>query len=157
MPTSKTDPPPRRGPWPDVPESRRAIMRSNRRRDTAPELAMRSALHRAGLRFRVDMPVRPAGHRVVRPDVVFPRRRLAIYVDGCFWHGCPIHGTQARTNAGYWRAKIAENQERDRRITAALEDDGWIVLRFWEHEEPAEMAARVAAALRLPLAHPPIA
>lgn len=152
MPPDDTEspvvPPPGRGPWPDVPDGRRAIMRAKRRRDTRPERALRSALHQAGMRFRVDLPVRPTGHRVVRPDIVFPRRRVAIYVDGCFWHGCPIHGTQARTNAGYWRAKIAENQERDIRITAALKADGWIVFRFWEHEEPAEMVAQVAAALR---------
>ncbi len=151
MPTYETEstvvPPPGRTRWPDVPEGRRAIMRANRRRDTGPERALRSALHMAGLRFRVDLPVRPSGHRVIRPDVVFPRRRVAIYVDGCFWHGCPIHGTQPRTNAGYWRAKIVENQERDRRITAALEADGWTVIRFWEHEDPAEIAARVVATL----------
>jgi len=90
----------------------------------------------------------------VRPDVVFPRRRVAAYVDGCYWHGCPVHGTSARTNAEYWRWKIADNQERDRRITNVLEADGWTVLRFWEHDDPCEAAARVAAAVSA-AAHPP--
>lgn len=130
--------------WPDVPEARRAIMRANRRRDTAPELALRSALHRAGMRFRVDFPIRPEGHRAIRPDVVFPRRKVAIYLDGCFWHGCPVHGTVARSNADYWRNKIADNQARDRRVTTALEQDGWTVLRFWTHQEPQEIVRLVA-------------
>lgn len=135
-------------PWPDVPELRRAIMRANRRRDTAPERALRTALYAAGARYRVDFPVRPCGGRPVRPDVVFLRRRLAVFVDGCFWHGCPIHGTQPATNRDYWSRKIAENRERDARTTRALEADGWTVLRFWEHDDPAIAATRVLSALR---------
>src|SRR5437763_1104846 len=111
--------------WPGVPPERRAIMRANRRRDTGPERALRSALHRLGLRFRVDLPIRPDGGRAVRPDVVFPARRVAVYVDGCFWHGCPQHGTQPVTNSAYWKPKIAENKERDQRVNAALAADGW--------------------------------
>src|ERR1700732_2927625 len=96
-------------PWLGVPEVRREIMRANRRRDSAPERALRSALHRAGLRFRVDFPIRTPGARPVRPDVVFPARRIAVFVDGCFWHGCPEHGTWPATNEAYWMQKIQAN------------------------------------------------
>lgn len=136
------------GPWPDVPELRREIMRANRRRDSAPERALRSALHRAGLRFRVDYPVRTPGRRPVRPDIVFPARRVAVFVDGCFWHACPVHGTQPATNEAYWTRKIEANRHRDLSTTAALESDGWTVLRFWEHEDPVTAAQRVAEAVR---------
>jgi DNA mismatch endonuclease (patch repair protein) len=134
-------------PWPDVPALRREIMQANRRRDSGPELALRSALHRAGLRFRVDHPVRPPGRRPTRPDVVFPKHRIAVFVDGCFWHGCPIHGTQPATNREYWAKKIDANRHRDTSTTAALERDGWTVLRFWEHEDPADAVQRVLAAI----------
>lgn len=100
-----------------------------------------------GLRYRVDFPIRPAGGRLIRPDIVFPGRRVAVYVDGCFWHGCPIHGTRAATNRPYWDEKIAANQERDARISAALEADGWTVLRFWEHEDPGDAARLIRSVL----------
>lgn len=129
--------------WKDVPELRRRIMRANRRRDTRPELALRRELHRLGLRYRVDFPIRPAGQCLIRPDVVFPSRRIALYVDGCFWHGCPDHGTRASTNRDYWAEKIAANRARDARLTQALEEDGWAVLRFWEHDDPTASAYRV--------------
>ncbi len=115
-------------------------MRANRRRDTGPELALRKVLHRLGLRYRVDFPIRPRGGRLIRPDIVFPARRIAVYVDGCFWHGCPVHGTRSATNRRYWDEKIAANQVRDARITAALEADDWTVLRFWEHDDPGDAA-----------------
>jgi DNA mismatch endonuclease (patch repair protein) len=115
-------------------------MRANRRRDTGPELALRQTLHRLGLRYRVDFPVRPSGGRLIRPDIVFPARWIAVYVDGCFWHGCPLHGTRATTNRAYWDDKIATNKARDTRTTEALEADGWTVLRFWEHDDPLEAA-----------------
>ncbi|HEX5583820.1 very short patch repair endonuclease [Gaiella sp.] len=122
---------------------------ANRRRDTSPERAVRSALHAAGLRFRVDLPIRVEGTRPIRPDVVFPRRRVAVFVDGCFWHGCPEHGTlPAETNADYWAGKIAENRERDVRHTGLLESDGWRVVRAWEHEAPGEVVCRVAELVR---------
>jgi DNA mismatch endonuclease, patch repair protein len=146
MRPSETSP---RGPaWPGVPEARRNVMRANRRRDTGPERTLRSALHALGLRFRVDMPIRPVAGRSVRPDVVFPRCRVAVYVDGCFWHGCPDHWTRSKTNQGYWDAKVAANRDRDRRTTAILEREGWTVLRFWEHEDMGAAAARVADAVR---------
>lgn len=137
-----------RDPWPDVPEARRSIMRANKRRDTGPELLLRSALHRSGLRFRVDFPIRPGGGRLVRPDVVFTRRRIAVYVDGCFWHGCPVHWRPSRTNSAYWDEKVIVNRERDAQITQVLEADGWTVFRFWEHESMIDAAQTVREAVR---------
>ena len=122
-------------------------MRRNPRRDTRPEIALRSELHGRGLRFRKDLPVRVAG-RVVRPDVVFTRAQVAVFVDGCFWHACPIHGNQPRANTDYWRPKLARNVARDRAVDDALRSAGWDVLRAWEHEAPAVVANRVEARLR---------
>jgi DNA mismatch endonuclease (patch repair protein) len=113
----------------------RAAMRGNQRRDTRPELALRSALHARGIRFRVDFPIRPAdGVRPIRPDIVFSRAKLAVFVDGCFWHGCPEHGTQPSRNSAYWTAKLERNVERDHRHDALLDEAGWTVVRVWEHE-----------------------
>ena len=117
-------------------------MRANRRRDTKPELALRSELHRRGHRFRVDLPVQ-AGSRRVRPDLVFTRARVAVFIDGCFWHRCPEHGTMPKSNADYWKAKLDANVERDRTNTTALEGANWIVLRIWAHVPPAEGADMV--------------
>jgi len=119
-------------------------MRSNRRRDTGPELKLRSLLHASGLRYRVDAPIRTEV-RLVRPDIVFTRRRLAVFVDGCFWHHCPQHGTMPADPSGYWRQKLARNVERDEATTAALEAAGWSVLRIWEHVPPREASAMVQA------------
>lgn len=124
-------------------------MRANKRCDTGPELLLRRELHRRGLRFRVDLPIRVEGFRPMRPDVVFTRWSLVVFVDGCFWHGCPQHGTSPRANAGYWTSKIAINRDRDERQTAALALAGWTVLRVWEHEGPRAAADRVVAALEL--------
>jgi DNA mismatch endonuclease, patch repair protein len=121
-------------------------MRGNRRRDTKPEVAVRSALHRRGLRFRVDHPVQLPG-RVVRADIVFPRKRLAVFIDGCFWHQCPIHATLPQTNTDYWLPKLERNVKRDRLIDELLGGIGWSVLRAWEHEAPAQVAGRIAAHL----------
>lgn len=85
----------------------------------------------------------------MRPDIVFTRQRVVVFVDGCFWHGCPEHGRREHgRNADYWRPKIAMNRERDDRQTRALEAAGWTVLRIWEHENPAEAAARIAVMIR---------
>lgn len=108
-------------------------MAAIKRRDTTPELALRSALHALGYRFRKDLPIRLGG-TLVRPDIVFTRRRVAIFVDGCFWHCCPVHGRKPTSNGDYWSPKLTSNVQRDRRQTAALESAGWQVLRFWEHE-----------------------
>lgn len=120
--------------------------RANRRRDTEPELRLGSALHRQGYRYRRDFPVVAGGVRV-RPDFVFTRARVAVFVDGCYWHGCPQHGLMPKANAEYWRGKLERNRQRDLLVNAALQDAGWTVLRFWEHEDPDEAAERVAEAI----------
>jgi DNA mismatch endonuclease (patch repair protein) len=117
-------------------------MRRNRRRDTGPELALRRVLHQMGLRYRIDYAVRTP-QRLVRPDVVFTRARLAVFVDGCFWHCCPVHGTAPRANTDYWAPKLARNVQRDRAVDEALVAAGWRVLRAWEHEDPHLVATRV--------------
>lgn len=119
-------------------------MVANRSRDTRPELALRRRLHALGLRYRVAARLDLAELRV-RPDVVFPRARVAVFVDGCFWHGCPEHCRPARVNAGFWQTKMSTNAERDRRVNTALAADGWTVIRVWEHEDPDQAAARVHA------------
>jgi len=116
-------------------------MRANRRTDSAPELALRSELQRRGLRFRKDKLLKLNGGRV-RPDVVFTRAKVAVFVDGCFWHLCPDHGQIPKANRAYWGAKLAKNVDRDRRIDAMLEREGWKVLRFYEHV-PVEQAAEL--------------
>jgi DNA mismatch endonuclease (patch repair protein) len=125
-----------------------ARMRATRRRDTGPEIAVRSALHALGLRYRVDLPIRLPGRRPVRPDVVFTRRRICIFVDGCFWHCCPIHGVEPSRNVGYWGPKLARNVARDRAVDAALADEGWTVVRIWEHDDPGSAAAVIAGLVR---------
>jgi DNA mismatch endonuclease (patch repair protein) len=122
------------------------VMQGNRRTGTKPEIAVRRALHAHGLRYRVDLPINVAGIRV-RPDIVFTKRRVAVFIDGCFWHGCPLHSNQPRTNPSYWETKIARNKERDIRVNAALEDNGWTVVRAWEHEPPEQVADVVLALL----------
>ncbi|MGI8797169.1 MAG: very short patch repair endonuclease [Acidimicrobiia bacterium] len=121
-------------------------MRGNRRRDTKPEVRLRSRLHAGGYRFRVDYRI-AAPQRTVRVDIAFPRHRLAVFVDGCFWHSCPDHGTAPRTNADYWNEKLARNSRRDQAIDAALLADGWEVLRVWEHDPPDDAAAHVTDVL----------
>jgi len=128
-------------------------MRANRRTDTKPELALRRALHGLGYRYRKDYRLDLAGGVRVRPDIVFTARKVAVFVDGCFWHGCPEHGSRAGIRNGhYWTPKIAGNIERDHRHVDVLEGDGWNVLRFWEHEtaEAAEAVLfAVIAAVRI--------
>jgi DNA mismatch endonuclease (patch repair protein) len=119
-------------------------MRANRRRDTRPEVAVRSRLHRAGMRFFVDRPIRLAD-RVVRPDIMFPSARVAVFIDGCFWHACPDHGTNPRRNGEYWSGKLRRNVERDRLVDRGLQDAGWISVRHWEHEAADDVATLVAA------------
>jgi len=115
------------------------------RRDTLPELALRSELHRRGLRFRVDRAPLP-GLRS-RADIVFGPARVAVYVDGCFWHSCPEHGTRPKANAEWWESKLNRNQERDTETDRALREHGWEVVRIWEHEDPVEAADRVEGAV----------
>lgn len=118
------------------------IGKANKRVGSKCEVALRSALHRMGLRFRKDLLLRVGGLRV-HPDIVFTRARVAVFVDGCFWHGCPVHATKPKSNQGYWGPKLAANEARDRRVDAALAAEGWTVVRVWEHEDPAAAAARV--------------
>src|SRR3954468_15059916 len=111
-------------------------MRANRRRDTGPELRTRRRLHAMGFRFRVDYPISTAHSRAIRPDIVFTRARVVVFIDGCFWHGCPDHGRrEAIRNGEYWGPKIQRNRERDAEHTGHLHGAGWRVLRFWEHED----------------------
>ena len=122
-------------------------MLGNRGRDAKPEIALRSALHRKGLRFRKDHRLDLGGMRF-RPDIVFTRARVAVFVDGCYWHSCPIHKTTPKKNADYWIPKLQRNVERDRAQDNALEAAGWRSVRVWEHEEPAAAADRVARTVR---------
>lgn len=110
---------------------------------TKPELALRRELHRRGLRFRINHPALPG-----RPDVAFTRARIAVFVDGCFWHRCPEHGTLPRNNRDWWLAKLDRNVARDRAKDAALADLGWTVLHVWEHERPDAAADRIEAEWR---------
>ncbi|MFJ5267809.1 very short patch repair endonuclease [Streptomyces sp. NPDC088358] len=114
-------------------------------RDTAPEIAVRRLLHASGLRYRVHVPVPGVPRRTI--DIVFGKAKIAVFVDGCFWHGCPLHATQPKANAEWWRAKLDKNMTRDRDTTEHLRSAGWTVLRFWEHEPPEEVARRIAATL----------
>jgi DNA mismatch endonuclease, patch repair protein len=107
-------------------------------RDTLPELALRRELHRRGLRYRVD--IAPLAGLRRRADVVFTRQHLAVFVDGCFWHRCPDHGTDPKNNADWWRTKLDKNVQRDRDTDAVLAAAGWLVVRVWEHIEPARAA-----------------
>ncbi len=124
----------------------RRRMERQARRDTAPELAVRRALHAMGLRYRVDLSPLP-GLRS-RADIVFTRQRVAAFVDGCFWHGCPDHGTLPKHNAAWWAEKIEANRRRDRRVDDTLRAAGWVVVRIWEHEDPVAAAERIAQVVR---------
>jgi DNA mismatch endonuclease (patch repair protein) len=114
------------------------------RRDTAPEVALRRELHRRGMRFRVQMKVPGNNRRTI--DIAFTRAQLAVYVDGCFWHGCPEHHVRPRANSDWWRWKIDRNQTRDADTDRQLEAVGWSVIRVWEHEPPDSAADAVQRA-----------
>lgn len=118
-------------------------MRNTRSRDTPPELAIRRLLHARGLRYRVD--ARPEKGLNRKADLVFGPARVAVFVDGCFWHACPEHGSAPKTNAAWWAEKLRANVERDRDTDARLIAAGWTVLRIWEHEPPETAAALVVA------------
>jgi DNA mismatch endonuclease (patch repair protein) len=121
-------------------------MQSNRSRDTKPELALRSAVFALGLRYRVA--AKPLVGLRRTADLVFPRARVAVFLDGCFWHGCPEHHTVATANAEFWADKVEGNRTRDRDTDNRLRDAGWVSVRVWEHEDPAEAAGRVEEAVR---------
>ena len=120
-------------------------MKSQLRRDTAPEKALRSELWRRGLRFRVDSKVVGPRQRV---DIVFTRAKVAVFVDGCFWHRCPVHATEPKANRDWWHAKLAANVDRDRMTDEPLTAAGWLVIRGWEHEPPSTAADRIESAVR---------
>jgi DNA mismatch endonuclease, patch repair protein len=125
---------------------RRRNMQAIRRTGTKPEIALRSALHRLGYRFRKDFRLLASGV-YVRPDIVFTRRRIAIFVDGCFWHVCPQHGRPPTRNEWYWTPKLRKNMERDTRANDALRAAGWQVIRVWEHEAIDEVVESVVDVL----------
>jgi DNA mismatch endonuclease (patch repair protein) len=121
-------------------------MQRQRRRDTAPELALRRCLHARGLRFRVQAKILPGSRQAA--DIVFPGPKVVVFVDGCFWHGCPDHMTWPKNNAEWWRSKILANKLRDEATEPLLTEAGWRVIRIWEHEEPEESADRIAEVVR---------
>jgi len=123
----------------------RARMSKQRSRDTEIEVALRRELHRLGLRYRVHQrPVRAVRREA---DVVFGPAKVAVFVDGCFWHGCPEHGTWPKRNGEFWRAKIEGNRARDANTDRVLDEAGWLAVRVWEHEDPAVAASRVREAV----------
>jgi DNA mismatch endonuclease, patch repair protein len=121
-------------------------MQSNRSRDTKPELALRSAVHALGLRYRVAAKPLTGVRRTA--DLVFPTAKVAVFLDGCFWHGCPQHHTVAAANATFWADKVEGNRARDRDTDARLKAAGWVSVRVWEHEDPVEAAERVQAVVQ---------
>jgi DNA mismatch endonuclease (patch repair protein) len=133
-------------------EAATKIMKANPSKDTAPEIRLRSALHRAGLRFRVHHAIRVDTARPIAIDIAFTRYRVAVFLDGCFWHGCPDHGVVPNANADYWRPKLAHNAERDRMTGTRLDNAGWRVVRIWEHENLRAAVQRVRDALAIPSA-----
>jgi len=135
---------------PEVAPATRRTMQANRGRDTGPELALRSILHARGLRFRVNHPL-PFDRRR-RADLTFTRAGLYVFVDGCFWHGCPEHFVEPETRRDFWLTKISGNRARDVETRARLEDRGATVIRVWEHEDPEAAADTVEAAYRAILA-----
>ncbi|MFC4588736.1 very short patch repair endonuclease [Sphaerisporangium corydalis] len=122
-------------------EGVRKSMQANKGRDTKPELSLRRTVHALGLRYRVGARPLPKVRRTA--DLLFPRAKVAVFLDGCFWHGCPVHHSVAVTNAAYWAEKVRRNRERDAETDRLLTEEGWLVIRVWEHESPVEAALRV--------------
>lgn len=117
-------------------------MKQQLRRATKPEMAVRQQLHALGIRYRVDVKLEPDLR--TRGDIAWRGLRLAVFIDGCFWHGCPIHATAPKANAVWWREKLDANIVRDRRADDVLRGRGWTVLRFWEHDDPDTIAAEIS-------------
>lgn len=131
--------------WASSPGVRKA-MQANRGRDTKPEMAVRRLVHGAGLRYRVD--ARPLRDLNRRADLVFARVKVAVFVDGCFWHGCPEHHTAAIANAAFWADKVERNRSRDAETDRLLAEAGWTVIRAWEHEAPEAVADAILVLVR---------
>lgn len=127
-----------------APGTRRSML-SNRGKDTIPEVRIRSALHRRGFRFSKH--VRPLPDLRCTADIVFPRLRIAVFVDGCFWHGCPMHATRPATNAEWWAAKLDRTVQRDQHNVEVLEAAGWVCVRVWEHQSVDEVCQLVGNAV----------
>ncbi|MGW5703486.1 very short patch repair endonuclease [Amycolatopsis japonica] len=140
--THDEEPPP--ASWASSPAVRTS-MRGNRGRDTRPERLLRTQLHARGLRYRVS--ARPLPNLRRTADIVFPKAKIAVFVDGCYWHGCPDHHRQAKTNAQFWKTKIADNKRRDSETNSILKENGWTVLRFWEHEDVTQVADQISMTL----------
>ena len=121
-------------------------MSALRRRDNGPETAVRQRLHALGLRYRVAWPVPGQRRRTI--DIAFTRAHVAVYIDGCFWHGCPLHGTVPRSNTAWWENKLEANRARDASVNQQLGELGWTVLRFWEHEAPDAVAEQIYSVVR---------
>ncbi|MFB4192994.1 very short patch repair endonuclease [Streptomyces carpaticus] len=136
------EPPP--GSWASS-AARRRNMQAIRARDTKPERRIRQLLHARGLRYRVA--ARPLADLRRTADIVFRPAKTAVFIDGCYWHGCPQHYVSPRTNPGYWSGKVAGNIARDRDTDQRLTEAGWLVLRFWEHEDSGACADAIAAAV----------
>lgn len=133
-------------------------MSRTRGRDTAPEIAVRKLIHAMGLRYRVNTAPIPGFRRSA--DIVFCKERVAVMIDGCFWHGCPLHYRPATIRSDFWSKKCEDNQRRDRETNARLRAAGWLVLRYWEHEIPSAVADSIKSAIlqrREDLRHGPIA
>lgn len=121
-------------------------MASTGQRDTSAEMRIRRRLHGMGFRYRVDFPILERPRR--RADLAFTRARVAVFVDGCFWHGCPEHGTWPKSNVEFWREKIESNRRRDQDTNERLEAAGWVVIRIWEHEDPIKASELIAKVVR---------
>lgn len=126
----------------------RSRMSSQRTADTKPELAVRRILHQRGLRYRVG--IRPESAIRTTGDLVFVKNKVVVFIDGCFWHGCPVHFVPPKNNADWWAAKIDANRQRDGSARNALKVLGWSVLSFWEHESPADVASVIEKLVRPP-------
>lgn len=121
-------------------------MKSVRRTGTKAELLLQQALDSMGFKYKVNASVIPNSTR--KADIIFLKEKIVVFVDGCFWHGCPLHGTKAKANAEFWYLKIKANKRRDKDTNRKLEKEGWLVIRVWEHEDPKEAAAKIADLVR---------
>lgn len=134
-----------RASWATSPQVRSSML-GNRSRDTKPELAIRRRAHALGLRYRVAAYPLPGVRRTA--DMVFPKKRVAVFIDGCFWHGCKVHYVAPGTNVEFWQGKVSLNRRRDAEVDDRLRRAGWTVVRIWEHEDAVVAAARIARAVR---------
>lgn len=132
--------------WGTPSDARSRNMAAVKRTNTLPEVRLRRAVHSAGHRFRKDFPIRIDG-RLIRPDIAFTKLKIAVFVDGCFWHRCPVHGQTPATNLTQWQKKLDANVDRDRAQDKLLGKAGWLVLRIWEHESIVAGVTRVEAAI----------